>query len=601
MGAEPQQRMEKSMAKEYIAAIDGGTTNTRIYLMRRDGTLADRIGSETGVRNTAIDGSNEALKNAVRSMLQDLLQRNRLSWEDLEAVYASGMITSNLGLYELAHVIAPTSLKEIAGGCRAVCMEEVCPLPIHFIPGVKNVRDAEVCLENVSEMDMMRGEETEVLGLAARHDLAAGTIVVLPGSHTKIIGIGEGGAIEGCVTSMTGELLQVMTQYSIVGDAVANRFADRPDPAFLLAGYRAARDSQSFGRAAFVTRICSQFVCGEPDKCAAFLLGAVLENDIAAMRSSSFLKRLGARDVVIAGKEPLAGSLRYLLEADSVYENVRILDNDGKAPMAAEGALAIHRFRTAERRSLAGAQTNEQGEKDMSTENTGKEMVNRESDFRAESVMEAIRQYKIVAIVRGVQCEKMLPLADALYEGGIRLMEVTFDQRSEAGKQETLSSIELLSQKRGERMWIGAGTVLSAEQVAAAHEAGAGYIITPNINAEVIEKAHELGMPIMCGAFTPTEIEYAYRLGADIVKVFPASLAGLDYIKAVRGPLAHIPMSAVGGVNVDNIADFYCAGTASFGIGGNLVDKTAIDREDYAAITRKAAAYVEALQRAEAE
>lgn len=216
-----------------------------------------------------------------------------------------------------------------------------------------------------------------------------------------------------------------------------------------------------------------------------------------------------------------------------------------------------------------------------------------------QSAMEAIRQHKIVAIVRGVKCGKMLALADALYEGGIRLMEVTFDQRSEEGRKETLSSIELLSQKRADRMRIGAGTVLSAEQVCAAQSAGAEYIITPNINAEVIEKSHELGLPIMCGAFTPTEIEYAYRLGADIVKVFPASLAGLDYIRAVRGPLGHIPMSAVGGVDLDNIADFYRAGTASFGIGGNLVDKAAIERDDYAVITQKAAAYVEALRRAE--
>ena len=334
------------MAKEYIAAIDGGTTNTRIYLMRKDGSLAGRADSETGVRNTAIDGSNAALKRAVRSMLEELLQCSRLSWDDLEAVYASGMITSNLGLYELPHVIAPVSLREIARGCRAVRIEDVCPLPIHFIPGVKNVRDSEVRLENVNEMDMMRGEETEVLGLWAEQALATGTVVVLPGSHTKIIGIGEGGSIRGCVTSMTGELLQMMTQYSIVGDAVANRFTDHPDPAFLLAGYRAARDAGSFGRAAFVTRICSQFVCRDPEKCAGFLLGAVLENDIAAMQSSSFLKKLGAREAVIAGKEPLASSLRYLLETENVYEKVTILRREGRIPMAAEGVRAIHRFLT---------------------------------------------------------------------------------------------------------------------------------------------------------------------------------------------------------------------------------------------------------------
>ncbi len=216
-------------------------------------------------------------------------------------------------------------------------------------------------------------------------------------------------------------------------------------------------------------------------------------------------------------------------------------------------------------------------------------------------VLHAVKQYKIVAIVRGVTTADMLPLADALYEGGIRLMEVTFDQKKENGIFETIRSIEMLAGNRGDRMWIGAGTVLSEEQVREAYEAGAKYIITPNTNEKVIRASHEFGMPIMCGAFTPTEIEFAYRCGADIVKIFPASLAGLDYIKAVRGPLGHIPMSAVGGVDVNNIADFNRAGATSFGIGGNLVDRSAVERGDFKMITQKAQAFVDALARGSAE
>lgn len=214
-------------------------------------------------------------------------------------------------------------------------------------------------------------------------------------------------------------------------------------------------------------------------------------------------------------------------------------------------------------------------------------------------VLHALEEYKIVAIVRGIRTENMISLADALYEGGIRLMEVTFDHKKKEGIDQTIAAIDILNRNRGDRMLIGAGTVLSAREVKQAYDAGAKYIITPNVNEEVIHTAHEFGMPIMCGAFTPTEIEFAYRCGADIVKVFPASLAGIEYIKAVKGPLGHIPMSAVGGVDVGNIADFYRAGATTFGIGGNLVSKSAIEHGDFNEIVETAREFVNVLTKAE--
>ncbi len=200
-------------------------------------------------------------------------------------------------------------------------------------------------------------------------------------------------------------------------------------------------------------------------------------------------------------------------------------------------------------------------------------------------VVDMIKKEMIVAIVRGIEAEKLIALADALYAGGIRLMEVTYDHSSEEGMKNTLRGIELLCEKRGDKMLIGAGTVLSAEEVKQAGDAGAKYIITPNVKEEVITTAKELGLGSMPGAFTPTEIAYAYELGADIVKVFPAGNLGPSYIKAVRGPLGHIPLAAVGGVSADNIAAFKQVGCIAFGVGGNLVDKKKIAAGDFKAIT----------------
>ena len=187
----------------YLISIDGGTTNTRVYLWRGDHSVADRTASEMGVRNTAISGSNDGLKQAVKGMLQQLLQRNHLVWDDIEGIYASGMITSNLGLYELPHLIAPARPEDFARGVKEVEMKDICPLPIGMIPGVKNLRDEDVGLHNLGEMDMMRGEEAEALGIVSALQVSQPVVLVLPGSHTKFVFMDENGSILGCVTSMT--------------------------------------------------------------------------------------------------------------------------------------------------------------------------------------------------------------------------------------------------------------------------------------------------------------------------------------------------------------------------------------------------------------
>ena len=209
-------------------------------------------------------------------------------------------------------------------------------------------------------------------------------------------------------------------------------------------------------------------------------------------------------------------------------------------------------------------------------------------------IIEEIKKGKIIAIFRGIDAARCSDAANALYEGGINLCEVTFRRtEKEEGYASTLDGIRNIIAGAGDRkIYVGAGTVLTTDQVALAWSAGAQFIITPNVNPEVIRMANELGMVTMPGGFTPTELETAYEAGADFAKVFPASDMGPGYIKAVRGPLAHIPLLAVGGIDENNGKAFLDAGAVGLGIGGNLVNKKLIEAGEYGKLTELAKTFV---------
>ena len=213
-----------------------------------------------------------------------------------------------------------------------------------------------------------------------------------------------------------------------------------------------------------------------------------------------------------------------------------------------------------------------------------------------QGTIESVNREKIIVIVRGVEREKLILLAEAMYEGGIRLLEITFDASGKTSDEETASRIAMLKEHFGERMHIGAGTVLNTKQVELVAKAGGEFIISPNVKREVIEKTRELSLVSMPGALTPTEIADAYDFGADFVKLFPITSMGVGYVKAVRAPLSHIPMLAVGGVDLDNIKDYLATGVCGFGMGSNIIDKKMLEKGDFDGITRLAAEYVKAVR-----
>lgn len=200
----------------------------------------------------------------------------------------------------------------------------------------------------------------------------------------------------------------------------------------------------------------------------------------------------------------------------------------------------------------------------------------------------------IVAILRATNGDKLVQVAEALLEGGIDVIEVTFTV------PRVLDIISAVRDRLGDKILLGAGTVLDAESARAAMLAGAEFIVTPVVSRPVIETCRRYDKLVMAGAFTPTEILTAWEAGSDVVKVFPADVGGPSYLKAIHGPLPQVRLLPTGGVNLETLPDFVKAGAAAVGLGSALVEKAALEQGDMDRIRSLAAQYVETMRAARA-
>lgn len=326
--------------KTYVITLDTGTTNTRAYLWTISGELKGIERCEAGVRDTARSGTNAFLKNEIRKCLEKLVKNNQADFAQVEAVFASGMITSNVGVLEVPHLTAPASARQFAENVYRAEMPELCPVPIFFIRGLKNAIKDWNCLDG---MDIMRGEEVETLALLENCPCGKKYVFVLPGSHTKFVFVNERQEITACLTSMTGELLEVLSKNTILADAVERTFASKEDYCreAVLEGYRTAK-KQGFGRAAFLTRIYRMFGAGQKKEqswASSYLLGTVLYNDAAALRSMQ--DEVKGAEGIIAGKAPFLDGLLDVLQEDELLESVRPYEAEDHIPLSAKGAFSV--------------------------------------------------------------------------------------------------------------------------------------------------------------------------------------------------------------------------------------------------------------------
>jgi 2-dehydro-3-deoxyphosphogluconate aldolase/(4S)-4-hydroxy-2-oxoglutarate aldolase len=204
----------------------------------------------------------------------------------------------------------------------------------------------------------------------------------------------------------------------------------------------------------------------------------------------------------------------------------------------------------------------------------------------------ALEAFGAVAVLRLESGEHLRPVVDALIEGGIRAFEVTMTTKG------ALEGLAECSAALGDSALLGAGTVLDPEAAQMAISAGARFVVSPTLCPQVIRTCRRYDVVSIPGAFTPTEITTAWEAGADLVKVFPGGILGPAYLHELRGPLPHLRLMPTGGVTLDNAGDFLAAGAALVGVGGALVERDAIERGNYAAITVRARRLATAVRQA---
>lgn len=318
--------------------IDCGTTNLRVVLTDEDGKVLAQEKRPGGVRHTAIDGHNGRLKAMLSESIAQALEKAGLTPKNVRRCVAYGMITSNMGLLEIAHLPAPAGVSELHEGMKTAVFQDVAPFPISFIPGVRNTRDA-VTLANVSGMDMMRGEETEAVGLFDLLRLQQPCVMILPGSHNKFVRLDAKGTILGCMTSISGEMLDALTHHTILADAVGGAFASAETYDEELARRGAMECAEyGLGRAAFAGRILNQLGGIDGVRLRSYLLGAVLAQDVLALRR--FVPDIPDVQILIAGKPPLQRAFSDVMLALGLPNAIQVAP-DVSARMGICGALRI--------------------------------------------------------------------------------------------------------------------------------------------------------------------------------------------------------------------------------------------------------------------
>jgi 2-dehydro-3-deoxyphosphogluconate aldolase/(4S)-4-hydroxy-2-oxoglutarate aldolase len=210
--------------------------------------------------------------------------------------------------------------------------------------------------------------------------------------------------------------------------------------------------------------------------------------------------------------------------------------------------------------------------------------------MRRSEQIQQIEESGIIAIVRFDRSDELVKVARAIVEGGVRVIEFTMTT------PDALKTIEASARELGQGVLLGAGTVLDPETARAAILAGAEFVVAPTLNRAVIELCHRYDKVAIPGAYTPTEILNAWEWGADFVKVFPAEIGGPAYLKAVKAPLPQVRLIPVGGVSLENTADFIKAGAAAVAVGSNLVDKKAVSAGRFGDLTEMARRFRDAIQ-----
>jgi 2-dehydro-3-deoxyphosphogluconate aldolase/(4S)-4-hydroxy-2-oxoglutarate aldolase len=209
-----------------------------------------------------------------------------------------------------------------------------------------------------------------------------------------------------------------------------------------------------------------------------------------------------------------------------------------------------------------------------------------------EEIINRVRELGLLAVIRGPSHELTLKMVDALVEGGVYGIEITYSTPDAA------QVVRSLDKKYGQQILLGMGTLTQVGQVDEAKTIGATFIVSPHFELELAEAMVTSGLGVMIGAFTPTEVMQVYKIGADVIKIFPGSVGGPAYIEALRGPFPEIPMMPTGGVSQENVMDWFAAGAVAVGAGSKLCPSEWVKEGRFRDISMRAGEFVKAVENA---
>ncbi|MBE6628610.1 MAG: hypothetical protein E7629_06765 [Ruminococcaceae bacterium] len=306
----------------YFITVDGGTTNTRVALVKEEQILETKriaLGARAG-----IDGK-KPLAEALKDAIAQLLKTHGVAEAEVECILASGMITSEYGLCTLPHLLLPAGLKELHNGMKKVVLKEISPIPFCFIPGVK------VLGEDFLSSDMIRGEETELMGILDRS--FGDCVYVLPGSHSKVIKTNRDGKIENFSTLLSGEMAQALSENTILRGAV-ELSVDSINEEYLKKGYFYCRE-HGINQGLFKVRILKVLFGGSPEEAYSFFLGAVLCGEVGE------ILRYDAETVVVGGKRQLREALATILNEIGSMRVITLTEDEVQSSVT-RGMLRIY-------------------------------------------------------------------------------------------------------------------------------------------------------------------------------------------------------------------------------------------------------------------
>lgn len=299
--------------------IDGGTTNTRITLLKNS-EIAEVMKVDVGAGRSDKETIERALKNGI----SEIIEKNSLKSGEIECIFVSGMLTSEFGIYPLDHIFAPAGAKELKSSAEKTTIKSISDIPFVFVRGVKTD-----CTD-FENADMMRGEETELMGIMKDSD--GECVYVLPGSHSKIIKTDSEGKISGFSTMLSGEMLSALSKNTILRDAVKLE-ESKLDEDYLIKGFDYCRDN-GINKAAFKVRVLKNMFKKSYDETYSFFLGAVLCGEI-----SEIIKE-NPKKIVIGGKKQIKKAMYEILKRN-ISGEVVCTDDEAAENAAAFGMMKI--------------------------------------------------------------------------------------------------------------------------------------------------------------------------------------------------------------------------------------------------------------------